>query len=118
MIIAKVLSLILGSRTGANLIAVTVVGGGLFLWHKIDKSSAVRHAVAGYIADVELAAVNAELALLKKANAALNEANEQHEADLALAETLRTEQALELDAYVSTVDAFVDADLLGRLPNR
>lgn len=118
MILAKILSGVLGSRTGAIVIAVAVLGGGLYLWHKIDKSSAVRRAVASYIADVELAAVNAELALTKKAHDASLAANQAYEAELAQAETLRTEQAMELDSYVSTVDTVVDDALLERLPNR
>lgn len=108
------------SRTGAILIAFLAVGAALFIWHKLDKSSAVRQAVTSIVADVELSAAEAELAALKRRAAALEAANFSFQRQLTESEALRTQQALELDAYVSTVgaDCAVDRPLLERLSNR
>ncbi|MEP3049395.1 MAG: hypothetical protein ABJL55_16225 [Roseibium sp.] len=118
MVIARAFAWLLGSRTGAILIAVAVLGGGLFLWHKIDKSSAVRRAVISFVAKVELQAAEEELKALKARNVALTYANNSFSRRMSAAEVLQSEQVQELDAYVSTVDCLVDGALLGRLPNR
>lgn len=106
------------SRTGAILTAFLAVGAALFTWHKLDKSSAVRQAVSSYVADVELSAAEAELAVLKRRAAALETANFSFQQQLTESEAIRTKQAMELDDYVSTVDAVVDRPLLERLSNR
>ncbi|KZM49055.1 hypothetical protein [Labrenzia sp. OB1] len=106
------------SRTGAILTAFAAVGLALFTWHTFDKSSAVRAVVSSFVADVELAAAEAELAVLKRRTAALETANFSFQQQLTESEALRTQQALELDDYVSTVDAVVDRPLFERLSNR
>ena len=121
MIIGPILGIgarFLGSRTGAVVIATLLIVFGFLLWHQFDKSSAVRKAVAEYVADVELSSARAELALLKKAHEATLAANEAYEAELAEAHSLFEAQELELETYVSTTDAVVNDSLLGRLPNR
>ncbi|MEP3429452.1 MAG: hypothetical protein ABJN98_12275 [Roseibium sp.] len=118
MILAKILSWMLGSSTGAILIAASVLAGGLFLWHKIDKSSAVRSAVIGFVAKVELSAAEEELKAVKLRNVALTYANNSFSRRMSAAEALQSDQAQELETYVSTVDGIVDRSLLERLPNR
>jgi len=114
----SLLGLVLKSRTGAILTAFLAVGVALFAWHRFDKSSAVRQAVTSYVADVELAAAEAELATLKQRAAALEAANFSFQQQLTESEALRTRQALELDDYVSTARDVVDRPLLERLSNR
>lgn len=48
----------------------------LFTWHHLDKRSAVREAVIGYVADVELAAAEAEADKLRRTLSRLQSANE------------------------------------------
>ncbi len=43
---------------------VVIIFAALFAWHKMDKSSAVRNAVVGYIASVELEAAKTRNATL------------------------------------------------------
>ncbi|WP_298981606.1 hypothetical protein [uncultured Roseibium sp.] len=114
-----VLQLVWRSRTGAIAIALCVLAMALFTWHKLDKSSAVRSAVASYIADVELAAANAEVTALRKQAQALATANLTFQFQLTESEAIRTKQAEELDTYVSTVgaDCIVDRPLFERLSN-
>jgi len=104
------------SRAGIVVIIVLA----LFAWHKVDKNSAVRRAVTGYVADVEFSARTAELDELKRRSALFAIANRKlaDEAARAAAEADAANQ--ELEHYVSTVadDCAVDAGLLGRLRNR
>lgn len=96
---------------------VLVIGLALFTWHKIDKSSAIREAVVGYVADVELeAAAEAEKVLrqraarLEEANSALRAQREQDEKELADAQEA-------LLTYVESTPSgcAVSRDLLDRL---
>ncbi|MBO9418494.1 hypothetical protein J7481_03220 [Labrenzia sp. R4_2] len=107
-----------GTRSGVLLVAAFLLVGSLYTWHWLDKSSAVRKAVVGYVAKVELAASRAELKVLKDRAAALEAANFQFQRQLQEAEALQTRQALELDTYESTVDAVVGPALIERLRNR
>lgn len=62
---------------------IVILCAALFAWHKIDKGSAVREAVVGYVARVELRAAEAEaeslrgrIERLRTANTALQESVE------------------------------------------
>ena len=107
---------ILTSRAGIVALACLA----LFTWHRIDRTSAVRRAVAGYIADVELAAKNAELAELKRRSAVFAAANRTLLSQVAQADAEADAANQELEHYVSTVadDCTVDSTLLERLRNR
>ena len=48
-------------------VLVLLIAMGLFSWHKVDKTSAVRRAVSGYVADVELTAKKRGTGRVKKA---------------------------------------------------
>ncbi len=104
------------SRTGI----LVLIGFALFAWHKIDKTSAVRLAVTGYVADVELSAKNAELAELKRRSAVFASANRNLLSQVAEADADAEAANQELEHYVSTVDndCAVDGALLERLGNR
>ncbi|MBD1544888.1 hypothetical protein [Roseibium aggregatum] len=106
----------LTSRTGI----LVLICFALFAWHKIDKTSAVRRAVAGYVADVELSAKNAELAELKRRSAVFVSANKNLLSQVAAANADAEAANQELEHYVSTVDddCAVDGALLERLRNR
>ncbi len=106
----------LASRAGLVVLIATV----LFSWHKVDKTSAVRRAVAGYVADVELAAKNAELAEIKRRSTVFASANKTLLDQIARANAVADAANQELEHYVSTVsdDCAVDADLSKRLRNR
>ncbi len=106
------------SRTGAVVIAFLAVAAALYTWHRLDKSSAVRSAVTSYVADVELAAAEAELAAARKRAEAAEAANFSFQRQLSEAEAIATIQAQELSNYESTSRDVVDQRLLGRLPNR
>lgn len=106
----------LTSRTGLFCLLVLV----LFAWHSLDKGSAVRSAVTGYIADVELAAAEAELQQAKRMAKAAQNANRALQAALAVAEAQKAASDRELENYVSKVgaDCAVDGVLLERLQHR
>lgn len=107
-----------GITSRAGIVALICLA--LFAWHKIDKTSAMRRAVAGYVADVEIAAKNAELAELKRRSAVFASANRNLLSQVAKASAEAEAANLELEQYVSTVDddCAVDGALLERLRNR
>lgn len=114
--ILRLLGRLLTSRAAIPVLIATV----LFSWHEVDKTSAVRRAVAGYVADVELAAKNAELAELKRRSAVFASANKSLLDQVARANADADAANQELEHYVSTVadDCAVDGALLERLRNR
>ena len=97
-----------------------IAGLALFTWHTLDKGSAVRKAVAGYVADVELAAANAELEVLRQREAALRQANFTFQMRLTESEALATRQTMEIESYESRVAdvCVVDDDLIDQLHNK
>lgn len=115
-----IVSAILGSKTFAVVAALAVAALSLFVWHQVDKGSAVRHAVASYVADVEVAALQAELAEQRRMRAATDFANRSLKDDLALAEADAEAANRELETYVSTVDpsCTVGPALFRRLHNK
>ncbi|PIE15189.1 MAG: hypothetical protein CSA68_07515 [Rhodobacterales bacterium] len=50
------------NRTTAAITGVLIVGLALFVWHKLDKGSAVRAAVSEYVAAAEITALKAQIA--------------------------------------------------------
>lgn len=115
-LILRLLWRFLTSRAGV----VALIAMALFSWHKADKTSAVRRAVAGYVADVELSAKNAELAELKRRSAVFASANNILLDQVARANADAEAVNQELEHYVSTVadDCAVDGALLKRLRHR
>lgn len=61
----------LRSRTGM----IVLIVSALWTWHTLDKGSAVREAVVGYVADVELAAAEAKAETLQGLLDGMTEAN-------------------------------------------
>lgn len=61
MVIGKIVGFAFGNRTTSVISTLVILAALLFGWHKIDKSSAVRSAVANYVADVELATARARI---------------------------------------------------------
>jgi hypothetical protein len=108
---------LLKSRTACAVLAVLAVFLGLWVWHTLDKSSAVRRAVAGYVAEAEIKALQAQLREAQHRSAVVLAANRHLNEKIAA-----TEQAAaqEIAAYVSTVDdnCRVDPGLSDRLRNR
>ncbi|WP_417681653.1 hypothetical protein [Roseibium sp.] len=115
-VILRILWHFLSSRAGV----VVLIATALFSWHTVDKTSAVRRAVADYVADVELSAKNAELAELKRRSAVFASANKILLDQVAQANADAEAAYQELEHYVSTVadDCAVDGALLGRLRHR
>jgi hypothetical protein len=104
------------SRAGILVIA----GLGLFAWHKLDKGSAVRQAVTGYVAKVELETLRAERDELRRRRAAVRLANQDLQSKIRAAEAEADAAAWELEHYETTVDdnCRVDGAVLERLRNR
>lgn len=106
---------ILSSRAGL----AVILCASLWAWHVIDKAQAVTAARDGYIRQVELAAVEAELAELQRRAALANELNRvlQEKLQVVKGETLRF--ASELEAFENETninpEGVVDVDLLRRL---
>lgn len=106
----------LTSRVGI----VLVIAAALFAWHKIDKGSAVREAVVGYVADVELRAaethaeiLQARIARLEAANAALGASLEEVQQEARDAEAARLDYLERTPA--PPADCTVSRDLLDLL---
>ena len=111
---------VLGSRTGCAALAIISLLAGLFIWHHLDRSSAVRAAVVGYVAKVELETAQAELTEIRRRRAAFQAANHLLNSRIEQAELQAQEAALELEHYESTVGEAcrVDRSVLERLRNR
>jgi len=101
---------------------VVMIGLALFTWHTLDKGSAVRQAVVQYVAGVELAAAEAELAEMKRRAVAANVAAEQLQEKVAAAEGEALRMSLAIEEWESSnainADGVVDARLLERLRGR
>jgi len=106
---------VLTSRTG---IAVIVIGA-LFTWHQLDKSSAIRRTVVRYVADVELAAAEAENKSLREQAARLAAANRTlllsaQDDEKEIEDVKRTHREY-LEAHPTSPDCAPDADFFDLL---
>ncbi|MEM5581805.1 MULTISPECIES: hypothetical protein [unclassified Roseibium] len=114
------IGLILQSRTACALLAVTAVLGSFFLWHTIDRTSAVRRAVAEYVAKNELMAARAQLVETKRRKSVSDRAREHLQTEIDKA-TAQADAAIEeLEHYVSAVEdtCVVHPGLVERLRDR
>jgi hypothetical protein len=107
---------IVTSRAGILVMA----GLAVFTWHKLDRGSAVRQAVSGNVAKVELEALRAERDELRRRQAANRLANRDLQSKILDAEAEADAAARELEHYESTFDdtCRVDNPLIERLHNR
>jgi hypothetical protein len=114
------IGLILQSRTACSLLAVTAVLGGLFVWHVLDRSSAMRRAVAEYVARAELTSLRVELDELKRRKSVSDGAKRQLQTEIEMAHAQAEAAVEELEHYVSTVEdtCVVRADVAERLRDR
>lgn len=110
----------LKSRAACSALAVAAVLGGFFIWHKVDKSSAVRRAVAEYVADAELTAARVQLEELKRRKVVTDRANRRFLSLIEQANAEAEAATQELEHYVSTVEdsCVVQPGLVDRLRNR
>ncbi|WP_428687391.1 hypothetical protein [Roseibium sp.] len=120
MLFFKLAAKILNTPAGVILAALCAVSLAVFVWHKVDKSSAVRHAVAEYVADVELRAVRARLDELRRRKAVSDGANHNLQIEVNKVNAEAEASAQELERYVSTVEdgCVVQPGLLDRLRSR
>ena len=88
-----------GNRASASISTLVIVAVALFGWHKIDKTSAVRRAVAGYVADVELATMRAQIEEANRRAAVAGEARERLEERLQVLEGTADRRAREIEQY-------------------
>tara|TARA_Y100000310_G_scaffold211266_1_gene212038 strand:- start:16642 stop:17007 length:366 start_codon:yes stop_codon:yes gene_type:complete len=100
--ISTLASFAFGNRFMSSISTLVMVSVALFGWHKIDKTSAVRSAVANYVADVELEAARAEI---KEANRRL-QVSEKTSA--ALAQRLTELDALAA-ANISEIEEYAES---------
>ncbi len=99
---------------------ILILCAALFAWHKLDKGSAVRDAVVGYVADTELRAAEVHAEILRARINRLEAANAALGASLAEAEQeARDAEAARLDYLERTpappADCTVSRDLLDLL---
>ena len=111
---------ILQSRTARTVLTIAAVLGGLFIWHKVDKTSAVRRAVVEYVAKVELTAARVQLEELKRRQDVTDGARRFLQTEIEKANAEAEAAAQELEHYVSTVEdsCIVQPGLIDRLRNR
>lgn len=116
----SILAWILKSRAAFSALAIAAVLGGFFIWHKVDKSSAVRQAVTGYVADVELTAARVQIEELKRRKVVTDQANRRFQTEINKANAEAEAATQELEHYVSTVEAscVVQPSFVDRLRNR
>lgn len=88
-----------GNRASASISTLVIVAAVLFGWHKIDKTSAVRKAVAGYVADVELATMRAQIEEANRRAIVAADARDRLEERLATLEGTADRQAREIERY-------------------
>lgn len=114
----RILSPLLTSRNGQ----VVLLIAALWAWHVHDKNVALRQAREGYVLQVELAAREAELTLVRERLAATDEANRALRDKIRAAEDDELRDALELEAFERETEVNsecrVDADLLRQLRAR
>jgi len=112
--------LVLQSRTACSAIAIAAVLGGFFVWHQVDKSSAVRKAVSEFVADAELTAARVQLEELKRRQAITDGARRRLQSEIDRANAQAEAAAQELEHYVSTVGdgCTLQPDLFERLHNQ
>lgn len=105
----------LSSRAGLAVIACALLWG----WHVYDKRQAVSAAREGFVRELELAAVQAELDAAHRLMAATREANQALQEKVQTAEGEALRFAVELEAFENETqinpDSVVDASLLHRL---
>lgn len=96
---------------------VLLIALALFTWHRLDRSSAVREAVVGYVAGVELAAKEAEARVLRQRAANLQAANRelQDQIEQDERETADVQDALREYVESNPSGCVVSPDLLDRL---
>lgn len=113
------MALLLKSRAASSLLTVIAIFGGLFVWHLADKTSAVRKAVAEYVAQAELQALRASLSEVSRRQAVTDFANKSLEIEMEQAKEQAKKATRELEHYVSTVEdnCIVDPALRKRLRN-
>lgn len=111
---------ILQSRAACSALAIAAVLGGLFFWHQVDKSSAVRKAIVEYVAEAELTAARVQLEELKRRKVVTDRANRRFLSLIEKANVEAEAASQELEHYVSTVEdsCVVQPDLIERLRNR
>lgn len=114
------IGLVLRSRAACSLLVLAAVLGGFFVWHKVDRTSAVHRAVAEYVARSELTAIRVELDELKRRKVVSDSAKRELQTEIEMANALAEAAVEELEQYVSTVETncVVDADLVKRLRDR
>lgn len=113
------IAILLRNRFAFSLLSVTAVFGGLFVWHLTDKTSAVRKAVAEYVAQAELQALRASLSEIRRRQVVTDNANKSLEFEMEQAKEQAKKATRELEHYVSTVEdnCIVDPALRKRLRN-
>ncbi|MDF3413300.1 hypothetical protein HKX54_02430 [Sulfitobacter sp. M57] len=116
--IAFIVGTMFKNRFTSGLSAVAILGVLLFGWHTLDKTSAVRSAVVGYVAKAELSAAQAELQEIKRQQAAADAAAKQFarrivevEADMAA----REQEIVDYETQNPNRGGVVGRNIFGRL---
>ncbi|TDE33181.1 hypothetical protein [Antarcticimicrobium sediminis] len=106
---------ILSSRGGLSVIICALLWG----WHVHDRTQAVSTARAGFVRETEVAAVRAELDIVRRQMVAADVANRTLQEKVQVAEDAGMRFSEELEAFERDTkvnpDGVVDADLLRRL---
>lgn len=106
------------SATSAIVIAFVVVGGAAVTWHHFDKKSAVRKAVMGVIAKVELEALQAQVDEAERRAVIIEAANETLRADVAESAERAEAAAEEIERYETDNKIDPTGRVTGNLYNR
>lgn len=117
-----VISFAFRDRKNTFVAALCLVAAALFAWHKIDKSSAVKQAVSGYVAATEIASLNAELSELKRRTRVAEEATHRFNEKTQVAAGELAMLKSEIEDYERqnpiSPTCRVDDHLLGKLRSR
>lgn len=111
--------LLFRNRATTAISAVLIAFGLLFVWHKVDKASAVRRAVAEYVADVELKSAREQIAETERRHHVTKMANFQLQERMQVLEGDARRVQQEIERYETeneiNPDGIVDPNLYGRL---
>jgi hypothetical protein len=103
-VVLKLAGMMFANRVTTGITCALMLIGAAFAWHKLDKSSALRQAVVGYVAQAELDAATAQINEANRRAQIAEEAADRLLVRVRDAEAASLQHQQEIDSYVSQND--------------
>ena len=100
-VVLKLVGMLFANRVTTGITCALMLIGAAFAWHKLDKSSAVRQAVIGYVAQAELDAATAQINEANRRALVAEEAADRLLVRVRDAEAASLQHEQEIESYVS-----------------